>query len=215
MSDQINDWTKRAQQYWYIDGLSEIGSGAVILSVGILYGIASLLPDESISALLQAIGLPVLVIGLAVLVRWIVSRLKQTITYPRTGYIAYRPPEPRRRISGILVAVATASGIALVVTVTGDWIDTRWIPAMTGLFVALLTVLIAFRIRLFRFFILAVFPLASGLALAISGVAAPINSALLFGSLGFGWIIAGVVTLGRYLRNTTPADLSLDESENG
>lgn len=215
MSDQITDWTKRAQQYWYVDGLSEIGSGVVILSVGFLYGVSSLLSSKGLGAILQGIGLPVLVIVMAILMRWIVSRLKRSITYPRTGYIAYRPPEPRRRIGRILIAMLTASGIALVVALTGDWINPRWIPAMTGLFLALLTLIIAFRIRLTRFFILAIFPLAVGVVLAILNLTGEVNNALLFSSLGIGWMVSGAVTLIRYLRSTEPADLTLDDGENG
>lgn len=204
MKDNLQDWAHRPQRYWYVDGLAEIGGGVVILSLGILFGISGMLADEKLKGLLTGIGQPVLIIGLSLLVRWIVARLKERITYPRTGYVAYRRPEPRRRISGILLAILFAAGIGLLVYISRNWLDLQWLPAITGVFAGLLILIIAMRIRLLRFYLLALFTLAVGIATAWLKLTEPYDSTLFFCGLGLGWIFSGAVTLIRYLRSTTP-----------
>ncbi len=204
MKDDLQDWTQRPQRYWYIDGLAEIGAGAVILSLGILFGISGALTDGRYKGLLTGIGQPVLIIGLTLLVRWIVARLKERITYPRTGYLAYRRQEPRQRISGILLTVLFAAGIGVLVLIARSWLNLQWLPAITGVLASALILLIALRIRLLRFYLLAVFTLAVGVATALLKLAEPFDSTLFLCGLGFGWIFSGTVTLIRYLRSTTP-----------
>lgn len=204
MKDNLQDWANRPQRYWYVDGLAEIGGGVVILSLGILFGISGLFAEGKSKGLLTGIGQPVLIIGLSLLVRWIVAHLKERITYPRTGYVAYRRPEPRRRISGILLAVLFATGIGLVVFISRSWLNLQWLPAITGVFAGLLILIIALRIRLLRFYLLAGFTLAVGIATALLKLAEPYDSTVFFCGLGLGWIVSGAATLIRYLRSTTP-----------
>lgn len=204
MRDNLQEWSQRPQRYWYVDGLAEIGGGVVILSLGILFGISALLADGKLKGLLTGIGQPVLIIGLSLLVRWIVTYLKERITYPRTGYVAYRRPEPRRRIGGILLTILFAAGIGMLVLISRSWLNLQWLPAVTGVFAGLLIYLIALRIRLLRFYLLAVFTLAVGVATSLLRLAEPYDSTLFFCLIGLGWIVSGTVTLIRYLRSTAP-----------
>lgn len=215
MKDDLQEWTQRTQRYWYVDGLSEIGAGAVIFFFGLFSALVGLLPDGSYKGALLGVGQPALVIGLAVLARWIVARLKERITYPRTGFIAYRRVEPRKRIGGILLAVVISAGIGLVVFVSRNWLNLRWLPAITGGFAALLTLMIALRIHLLRFYILAGYTLAVGALTGLLRLAEPYDTALFFGGVGLGWLISGAVTLIGYLRRTNPPDLALEDGESG
>jgi hypothetical protein len=215
MNDDLHEWTQRPQRYWYVDGLSEIGAGAVIFFFGLFNALVGLLPEGRIQGVLLGIGQPVLVIGLAVLARWVVARLKERITYPRTGYIAYRRVEPHKRIGGILLAVLISAGIGLVVFVSRNWLNLRWLPAITGGFAALLTLIIAMRIHLLRFYILAGYTHAVGALTGLLQLTEPHDTALFFGSLGIGWLISGAVTLTGYLHRTSLPDLTLDDGESG
>ncbi len=215
MNNNLHEWAQRPQRYWYVDGLSEIGAGAVIFFFGLFFALAGLLPDGGYKGALLGIGQPVFVIGLAVLARWAVARLKERLTYPRTGYIAYRRPEPRRRIAGILTAALISAAIGLVVFISRGWLNLRWLPAFTGAFAGLLTLLIAVRIRLPRFYLLAGYSLAVGVTTGLMALTDPYDSALFFGGLGLGWLISGTVTLARYLRTTTPADSAAGDGESG
>ncbi len=215
MQENLQEWSQRPQRYWYVDGLSEIGAGAVIFFFGLFSAVVGLLPAGGYKGLLLGIGQPALVIGLAVLARWAVARLKDRITYPRTGYIAYRRAEPRKRIGGILLAAGISAGIGLVVFISRNWLNLRWLPAITGGFAALLTLLIALRIRLPRFYLLTGYTLFVGVVTGLLRLADPYDTALFFGGLGIGWILSGAFTLAGYLRRTKPADLPLDEGEAG
>lgn len=215
MKDDLQEWTQRPLRYWYVDGLSEIGAGAVIFFFGMFFAAAGLMPDGRFRGTFLGIGQPLLVIGLAVLARWAVARLKERITYPRTGYIAYRRTEPRQRIGGILLAVAISVGIGLVVFISRDWLNLRWLPAITGGLAALLTLMIAQRIHLLRFYILVGYTLAVGILTGLLQLADPYDSALFFSALGLGWIGSGSAALVRYLRSTKPADLSQGDGESG
>lgn len=213
MNNDLQDWAQRPQRYWYVDGLSEIGAGVVIFFFGLFSAIVGWLPGGDYKGALLGIGQPALVIGLAVLARWAVARLKDQITYPRTGYIAYRRVERRKRVGGILLAVFFSAGIGLVVFISRSWLNLRWLPAITGGFAALLTLMIALRIHLPRFYILAGYTLSIGVVTGLLRLADPYDTAMFFGGLGAGWIFSGAVTLIRYLRSTTPIDLNLGDGE--
>lgn len=213
MSDQIQDWTKRTQRYWYVDGLAEIAAGLIILMVGLCYLILTFLPPSSLKNLILGLGLPVFIIGLAVLVRRLVGLLKEKITFPRTGYVAYRRVEPRRKINSILVAILTASVLGLIVYLSRTWVKLQWLTSISGLFAALLILLIAYRIRLIRFFILAIYTFSVGLLASLVTVLSPFSNEFFLICLGLGWIVSGGVTLAKYLRSTTPANAEVD-SEN-
>ncbi len=213
MSDQIQDWTKRTQRYWYVDGLAEIGAGLTILMVGLCYLIFTFLHPSSLKNLILGLGLPVFIIGLAVFVRRIVRLLKEKITFPRTGYVSYRRVEPRRKINSILVAILTASVLGLIIYLSRTWVKLQWLTSISGLFAALLILLIAYRIRLIRFFILAIYTCSVGLLASLVTVLGPFSNEFFLICLGLGWIVSGSVTLARYLHSTMPANAEVD-SEN-
>lgn len=215
MKDTLQDWSKRAQRYWYVDGLSEVGGGFIILLISMFYAATGLLEDGKVKGLFSGLGMPVLIIGLSLLMRWIVQSLKERITYPRTGYIAYRRTEPRRRVGGILIAIIFAAAIGMLVFLSRSWLNLQWLPAITGLFAAMLTLIIALRIRLPRFFILAAYTLAVGIATGFLGLADPYDTALFLSGIGLGWLVAGAITLNRYLRGTKPAETTIDDGDAG
>ena len=214
MNEQIQDWTKRTQRYWYVDGLAEIGVGAILVVLGLFYAVLETLPANAAKSWLLGLGQPVLIIGFAVLVRWIVRRLKEKITFPRTGFIAYRPAEPRRKISGILIAIVTAVTLGLVVFISRSWVNLQWVPSITGLFAGLLTFMIAYRIKLPRFYFLTIYTLAVGFTASLLRLTDSLNNEVFLIGLGVGWIVSGLLTLVKYLRSTSPAEVESDV-ENG
>ncbi len=73
------------------------------------------------------------VIGAAILARLLVARLKETLTYPRTGYLSYTRPRPSRRFLSAGIAI----GVAILVTIASSFLSAaqteQLIPAVTGL----------------------------------------------------------------------------------
>jgi hypothetical protein len=108
----IHDVTLRAQQHWAEDGLSEIMLGLlfIVMGGGLLVKLA--LPHWLTLDLLSS----ALTVAGALGLSWGFKKLKERITFPRSGYVAL--PEPTRvrwvflfAMFGV-VAVATALGLA-------------------------------------------------------------------------------------------------------
>lgn len=108
----IHEVTRRAQQHWAEDGLSEIMVGLlfIVMGGGLLVKLAlpRWLTLDLLSSALTAAG----ALGLS----WGFKKLRERITFPRSGYVAF--PEPSRMrwvflfaMFGV-VAVATALGLA-------------------------------------------------------------------------------------------------------
>lgn len=215
MKDNFQDWTQRAQRYWYVDGLAEIGAGAVIIFLGLFFVISGLIKDDGFRGLFIAVGQIIIVIALPLLARVIVARMKERVTYPRTGYIAYRRQGLSRRIGTILLTIGVAAVVGVVVYLIENWMNLRWLPVVIGLTAALLILVIAYRIGLPRFYILTGYTLAIGVITGLLSLAEPYDSGVFFSGLGLGWLVSGGVTLLRYMRNTRPADQTMMDGERG
>jgi hypothetical protein len=152
------------------------------------------------------------VIGGGVLARLLVARLKERLTYPRTGYIRYPRPKPTRRFLSAGIAI----GAALIVTIMSAWLSAaqteRLIPSLTGLLTAILILSIGASIGLVRFYLLAVWQFGVGLLGSRLNLPTPYDLVLFFGALGIGLLISGGITLLGYLRNN-PLPSANDEEQ--
>jgi len=108
----IHDVTLRAQQHWAEDGLSEIMVGLLFVIMGGGLLVKLVLPRWITLHLLSS----ALTVAGALALSWGFKKLKERITFPRSGYVAL--PEPTRMrwvflfaMFGV-VAVATALGLA-------------------------------------------------------------------------------------------------------
>lgn len=211
MKSPLDSIQKRTRRYWYDDGLSELAGGFVISLLALLnLAIAHFSPPEW-QALLSAVALPLLVIGGAVIARAWVQRLKERLTYPRTGLVIYPRPKPSRRFQTAGIALGVAVTVALLSNLLGAAQAERLLPALTGLFSALIIVLIGIQVGLVRFYLLAVWQTAIGLLGSWLALPQPYDLALFFGGLGVGFLASGALTLIRYLRNNP---LPSTENEN-
>jgi len=212
MKSPLETAQKRTRRYWYEDGLSEMAAGAVILLMALINLAIALLAPAGWKGWLSAVGLPVMVIGGGVLARLLVARLKERLTYPRTGYIRYPRPKPTRRFLSAGIAI----GVALIVTIMSAWLSAaqteRLIPALTGLLTAILILSIGASIGLVRFYLLAVWQFGFGLLGSRLNLPAPYDLVLFFGALGIGLFISGGITLLGYLRNN-PLPPANDEEQ--
>lgn len=86
MTDPIQIDLNRPQRYWYVDGLAEMAGGAVIFLIGLVYTVSGWLPQGLARGLLVGPGQIIVILGAGWLARWAVPRLKERLTYPRTGW---------------------------------------------------------------------------------------------------------------------------------
>jgi len=201
---EINETIKRTKRYWYVDGFSEIGIGLLLVAIILFNYAAGQVRQTWLQIGLFVIGLPALIILGGRGMSWIVSRLKEKYTYPRTGYVSYRARTGSRRWKRVLL-----SGIIGLLVGAATSLLTGRLPAVYQLlFVAITIALtytyIGYALGLLRFYGIA------GATLALSGILILFRSSGMdfylpfFLGQGTIWIVSGLLTLSRYLRTTRP-----------
>jgi len=202
MSTDIDSIMRKTRQYWYEDGLSELMVGLFFVGVGLLLLGDWATPATATWKWIWAPGFMLFaVIGLLV-GRRAISWLKERVTYPRTGYVAYRrPPEvasKRRAMTAGVVAAAVSLALVTIVTYRQEF--GRVGPLLLGLGIALLLIRFGSHTGLPRFFALAAWSLVLGIALALLSTTMSLTIGLYYALLGLAITSAGAYTLLRYLR---------------
>jgi hypothetical protein len=201
--DPVIEATKRAQRYWYEDGIWEIGFGLLNL---LLCGYYFLVQFERWAGPLVFIPLLLqvaLIIGAGWLINRVVTFLKERITYPRTGYVAYRKLSPMSRLKRMLLTGAIAmvtAGLVGAVAATGG--EKSIVPLAAGALLAGVMVYLGYRFGLARMYGMAVLLVILGGGIFISGLSDTQGSAVFFGGFGLLLLLSGGLTLLVYLRRT-------------
>ncbi len=127
---------------------------------------------------------------------------KERLTYPRTGYVAYRRTSPNSRtVLAVLVIVGgTAIALAASAATPGR------VLALQSLTVAAALLVPAYRLGLRRFYLLAAVAGVAGCAAVVLGAGEMSGSALVFGATGIATLLSGAWTLRSYLGQSGPAD---------
>jgi len=198
MSMNITSTQKRVFQYWFSDGLAELALGLVCLLMGLYLLAQSLIPQGSFAYRLLNLFSVVIVFGITRAVRRLLNSLKNRLTYPRTGFVAYKRP-------GKLAYLATGLvGLFIFILVTGllAFPDSNlaWMPAAAGIVFGGVLLFQALRTGLHRLFVLALISLLVGGGLAFSGIPDPLGLAFFFLLTGPCTLVPGAINLYRYLR---------------
>jgi hypothetical protein len=211
MSIDIDKTIRRTQRHWYEDGLSEIGTGTLFVAMALLFWAQAGTPPGPLSALLATVGLPAVVIGGALALRWGLRALKERYVFPRTGYVSYRQnTSPRRRLATGIVGGLTGILVSLLLATAPA--SRAWIPALQGVLVGGVWLYSGSRVGLARYYALAVASVLLGGAASLAGLGDLRGSVVYFGGMGLGLAISGACTLIRFLRHT---QLPAEESEHG
>lgn len=193
MADQYDKLVKQTYRYYYDDGLVE-------LAVGLLFGVTGLglLAWQSSSAVVRgimAVGLPLLVIGGAYAIKRFVGEVKERITYPRTGYVAYRQEEPSR---GRWLIVLAALAVAIAGFILPEVLNK--VSFALGALLAAVLAFLGYRSAVNRFYLAALVSLTAGvLATALLDDEA-LATAVTMLTAGLALVITGSLTLVTYLR---------------
>ncbi len=178
----------RVYQYQNIDGLNELGFGAMWLWLGLTISLYVVLPDVY-PPLIGLVGLGVPLIGRGM------GELKKRITYPRTGYAM--PHFPRYLmfiLAGSLLLINVLDAFAWKSFSLSSLIQ----PLSLGLITACL--LLWMGGGLVRFYYLAAAAFVLGAGLTWYGVDMYMGVVLHSSALGLLLLASGGVTLRRYLK---------------
>jgi hypothetical protein len=193
---------RRTLQYWFEDGLVELAIGSSFLLLSSWIATMSLLPT-SVAGKLGA-GFPVAYILIFLACRRVIRRAKEGLVYPRTGYVSYARPSPRRRLLSQLAGAIVAALVVLLVRKAPP--IEAWIPAANGLFIAVLLFLMNRSAKLPRLSLLAGIAAVTGLLLSVRGGQTDQTIAALFAVIGLVMTAGGALALRRYLRQAPPPE---------
>ncbi len=199
----------RTIQYWFEDGIVELGIGGLFLLLGIYFYLQATLENKYWVEQLSASFVLVFVVGWYLIDSFIRSA-KERITFPRTGYVAYKPDKNNKKllrlVLAMIVGVLVSAGLLVMFSSRPLGID-NMLPAATGLTIAIVLGVMGFYTSLPRFYIPAVFGLLCGVGLTMSGSENILGTTFVYLATAFVLIITGAIIFRRYLKvNPAPAD---------
>ena len=137
MNESINELQKQTYRYYYEDGLVELAVGILFAVIGLNTWLISVVPAGTTLAIAAWILLPILTVGGVFGVQRYVKNFKESLVYPRTGYINYDAnPNPYR-----WVVVGTALLLAVVIFVAPySFLNRESVAGGTILFIILVSI---------------------------------------------------------------------------
>jgi len=200
----------RAYAHWIQDGLFEIGLGILFAGVGTLRAIIHFAGEKSAAYYWLSGGLLVFMIGCG----WGFSRigksLKARITYPRTGYTAFKPYTYNyKSILALLIFAGILGGMLGILSTQPNQQGVGIIvPITLGIVGALAFTIAAQRVGVKRFYYLAAFSVGIGLVIGAFGVGVVLGLSFFYLSIGLAMVVSGCVALAQFLRSHEPVDLN-------
>jgi hypothetical protein len=184
----------RRPQQWNVDGLPELVMGLLWITWA----------PPALARRFRARGLsscwlftPVLLVMGGVGAVWVIKRLKARLTFPRTGFVEWREPSRRQRVTAAAVAVVTARVLARAVMRGGP--SAGHATPLLGVILALSFVVVSMKQRAPHSLALGAVALAAGLALdALNGGWMTVN--WMFMIVGAASAAVGAVRLAIFLR---------------
>jgi hypothetical protein len=134
--------TSRALQYWMQDGLVELMFGLMMAFASGVPLVARALPTGSLRDFMYTFGNQALSVVSIYSSTWGLKKLKEWITFPRCGYVAFPKPSRKRRTTKValmlLAVVVMALAIPLLAGTYADWINRAATPVFAIFFAACL-----------------------------------------------------------------------------
>ncbi|MBE3112001.1 MAG: hypothetical protein IMZ46_16100 [Acidobacteria bacterium] len=193
---------KRTVQSFYDDGLTEISLGLIFLLLGGYFFAQAAAPEGSALSSALSVLFVLVIVSSGFLVARILRFLKRRITYPRTGYVAFKKKElsPKRRVATMIIGGIIGGSLAALYGLSPS-LKTLF-PALNGILFAIAVLLFANKVGLIRFYILAAVSAVIGLAVTAAGVGDVKGVSLYYGLFGAAVIISGLASLAIYLRKS-------------
>lgn len=201
---------QRAQQYWFTDGIGELVVGGVFLFVALYFGAQAVLPEDSFLGSMLPAAMLLVVVGGWLLARNLIHTLKARLTYPRTGYVAFRQPDKKRRWITLLFAMGMAMLVSALFARAPA--SLAWIPAISGLLIGVYWLYYANRLGLVRFYVLAAVSAIAGAAITLAGLGESRGLPLYYAIIGLALLVSGGITLRFYLRQAPVKPAESEES---
>jgi hypothetical protein len=206
-NQQLNQTLRRGEQHRFQDGILETAMGGMALLLGLYFYIQAAYPESQVSEFLTATFLVIFVGGWYLMHR-IAEKLKERLTYPRSGYTAPREARAGRGLraaAAVVGAALLAAGLAYFQLKAPPVIN--FMPVVFALVVGILFTFLGFKTDLARFFALSFISLALGGWFAFSPLENIMALAAYLFSMGVAMLVSGGLNLRRHLAaNPLPAE---------
>ncbi len=200
----------RAYAHWLKDGIFEIGFGILLAGTGALRAIIHFAGQKTPAYYWLSAGLFVFMFVVAWGGKRFGETLKERITYPRTGFMAFKPRTYNyKSILALLILAGVLGGTLGVLSTQSNQQEIGGIvPITQGVVGAMIFAYAAIRVELKRLCYLAVFSLGIGLVIGTLGVGVVLGLSFFYLSIGLIMIVTGCVALVQFLRSHEPVDLN-------
>lgn len=203
----------RAYAHWLNDGIFEIGFGILLAGVGTLRAIIHFAREKPATYYWLSAGLLLFMIGFGWGSKRVGEALKARITYPRTGFMAFKPRTYNyKSILAWLVLLILAGILGAMVGVLALQKDQKqaglFVPITLGIVGALAFTFAAQRVEVKRYYYLAAISIGLGLAIGALGVGVVLGLSFFYLSIGLAMIVTGGLALAQFLRSHEPVDLN-------
>jgi hypothetical protein len=94
----LDDFAKRPMRYWSQDGLPDLMLGLMCLVTGVIHLIWESLPTDSSLVHVYSMVAPWVWMGCCIALLGSIKKLKERISFPRTGYVALQKTNWPRRV---------------------------------------------------------------------------------------------------------------------
>jgi hypothetical protein len=195
MDNKLKKSGQRAVQYWFVDGLAELSGGMICLLLAGLFYLLTRLPWTPLTNLVFFL----VAFGGAYGIRWVVLRIKERSTFPRTGYVAPKSArEDRVGLAAAIVFTALLMVLMLFLVMQGPH-SVVWTPAIGGLILGFIFGWAGYQTGLWRLNYLAAFCLVAGFGLSISSFGDLAGAAVLMVLTSLALFVFGGLTRWTYL----------------
>ncbi len=204
----------RAYAHWLKDGLFEIGLGILFAGVGTFRASIHFVGEKSATYYWLTAGLFLFMLGYAWGFSRIVKYIKTRITYPRTGYMSFKPYTYNyKSIIALLIFAGVLSfslggAVGALATQLVQQEVGGIVPIAMGIVGAIVFTYATKRVEVKRFYYLAAFSVGSGLVIGKLGVGVVLGLSFFYLSIGLAMVVSGSVALVQFLRSHEPADLN-------
>lgn len=209
--DDLQKSKMRSISYWFVDGISEIGTGLVITLMGSLFMLTRYLPQESKLNWVISYGQPVIILIAFLIIAKLVRFFKERVTFPRTGFVSYLRPKTNQRIKRGVLAGSAAMAVSIITTLVSGTLNQRFIPLFIGALLTIALVVFAFNYGIKRLYVVGLVTLMTGTLLCLLDLPDLLSYSWLFIGLGVSMMLGGLAAMVHYLRTTQPA--SMEELE--
>lgn len=195
MDKDIKASQVRSVQYWFADGLVELGFSAIGMLLAVYFFILQILPSSLGGFAILFLFVFIAAYGL----RKLMLIYRERNTYPRTGFVEPKKGHQDRRLFIVAVGFMILLLGMMIFTIHRGSQSISWMPAIGGIIFAFIYALTGYRTKLVRFYFLAGFCLILGFLLAFIGLGDLWGTALLSFITGLILLCFGIITRATYL----------------